>query len=226
MRHWKRWVGAVIALPIVLTALFLLSAGIGSSIPRNGDWVEPNDGVQIMVGDNGIHTEIVMPLVTPEKDWRADFPASDLADPSRPYTHVALSWGEREVFLNTPSWADLKLSTAFVAAIGGEPLIHAAHYVNPAPQDDNRPVWVTHAQYARLVSTIEKQLPPREVRQTYPGYDSYDAFYDAHGSYHLGKTCNQWTSDTLAAAGIETGTWTPLAGGVMKWVPHLPQGET
>jgi len=29
-------------------------------------------------------------------------------------------------------------------------------------------------------------------------------------------------ADALAAAGVEMGQWTPLAGGVMKWIP---QGE-
>ncbi|MCB2083351.1 MAG: DUF2459 domain-containing protein, partial [Sphingomonadaceae bacterium] len=52
------------------------------------------------------------------------------------------------------------------------------------------------------------------------GYADYDVFYDAPGTYHLGNTCNQWTSDMLAEAGIKTGWWTPFPGGVMKWVPE------
>ena len=213
-----RWVGGIFAVPAITTVLFLLSAWIGSSIPRNSDWVEPTDGVEIMLGDNGIHTEIVMPLVTPVKDWRGTFPAGDLPAPDRPYTHVAVSWGEREVFLNTPTWADLKVSTAIGAAIGGDGLLHAAHYVRPAPGPSNRPFRITEQQYARLVAEIEAQLVPRGEREVYPGYASYDVFYDASGTYHLGNSCNQWTSDMLAKAGVKTGWWTPLPGGVMKWV--------
>ena len=40
-------------------------------------------------------------------------------------------------------------------------------------------------------------------------------------TYTAIQTCNQWTSDVLAGAGIRTGWWTPFAGGVMKWVPKL-----
>ncbi|TMM50483.1 DUF2459 domain-containing protein [Qipengyuania marisflavi] len=202
-----------------LVAGFFVATWVGSSVSRNTAWVEPAEGVEIMVGTNGIHTELVLPLVTPIKDWRADFPASDILDPARAYTHVAVSWGEREVFLNTPTWSDLKLSTAVGAAIGGDGLLHVAHYVRPAPGPENRPLMLTEPQYARLVAAIEAQVLPPAQRIRHRGYASWDVFYDAPGRYHLGNTCNQWTSDTLAAAGVRIGSWTPLPGGVMKWIP-------
>ena len=218
-RRAVRIAGWVLGALIIVTLLFLLSAWIGSSIPRNSDWSEPEDGIEIMVGDNGIHTEIVMPLVSNIKDWRETFPASDLPRPYRPYTHVAVSWGEREVFLNTPTWADLSIPTAVNAATGGDGLIHAAHYVRPAPSTTNRPLRLTEEQYTRLVEAIEAQVPSPGAREVYPGYASYDVFYDAPGTYHLGNTCNQWTGDTLSLAGVKIGHWTPLPGGVMKWIP-------
>lgn len=101
-RRIATWIAGALA---ALVLAVLLSAWIGSSIPRNSGWTEPAEGVDIMVGDNGVHTELVLPLVTPQKDWRATFPSSDLPVPGAPYTHVAVSWGEREVFLNTPTWS-------------------------------------------------------------------------------------------------------------------------
>lgn len=202
---------------------FLLTAWIGSSIPRNSDWREPSAGaegaVEIMVGTNGVHTELVLPLVTPVKDWRRDFPVTDLPASAAPYTHVAVSWGEREVFLNTPSWAELRPATAIKALIGSDALLHVAHYVRPAPSADNRPLRLSSDQYTGLVRRIEQAIPPAERRRKYPGYAEWDVFYDARGRYDWRRTCNQWTSDTLAAAGVKTGWWTPMAGGVMKWVP-------
>ena len=52
------------------------------------------------------------------------------------------------------------------------------------------------------------------------GYGRQDVFYEAPGHYTARNTCNQWTSDRLAEAGVRTGWWTPFAGGVMKWVPE------
>lgn len=208
----------------LFASLFLLAAWIGSSIPRNRDWREAPadaaDTVEIMVGDNGVHTEIVLPLVTPIKDWRGTFPVTDIPASGRDYTHIAVSWGEREVFLNTPTWADLRPGTAFGAMVGGEALLHVAHYVRPAPGPANRPLRLTSAQYARLVAQIERAAPSSARRIRHRGYADWDVFYDAPGVYDWRRTCNQWTSDTLAAAGVQIGWWTPLSGGVMKWIPE------
>ena len=219
MKRAAKWFAWALAIPATLLTLFLLSAWIGSAIPRNSGWIEPDRGVEIMIETNGVHTAIVMPLVSPQKDWRPDFPTADLGAPYRPYTHVSVSWGEREVFLNTPTWGDITLSTIAGAVVSGDSLLHVAHYVRPAPGADLRPLLVTETQYARLVAAIEREVIPPQERETYPGYFDNDVFYDAPGTYHLGNTCNQWTSDTLALAGIRIGLWTPLAGGVMRWIP-------
>ena len=212
---------AILAWIVLALGLFALAGWIGSAIPRNPDWQEPADGITIMVETNGIHTALVLPLVTPQKDWRADFPASDLGAPDQPYTHVSVSWGQRDVFLDTPTWWDLRPRTVWHAALGSNALLHVAHYVRPAPATDIRPLRLRPQEYARLVAAIEAQILPSARRRTYPGYFAQDAFYDTGGSYHAGNTCNQWTSDMLARAGVKTGLWTPLSGGVMKWVPGV-----
>lgn len=218
IRKAALWLGRILAGLAAICALFFLSAWIGSSIPRNSDWEEPESGVTIMLETNGIHTGIVMPLVTPQKDWRNDFPRGDLIAAARDYTHVSVSFGEREVFLNTPRLRDIKISTAIVAATGGDGLLHIAHYVRPAPSEDFRTLTISEDEYAKLVAAIEVQLPPKQGREVYPGYAFHDVFYDTQQTYHLGNTCNQWSSDLLAEAGIKTGWWTPMAGGLMKWV--------
>lgn len=217
-----RIAGKALAWLALAVGLFMASAWIGSAIPRNAGWTEPERGIPVMIETNGIHTAIVMPLVSPIKDWRADFPAADLPPEAahRPYTHVSVSWGEREVFLNTPTWADLSLPTAVNAATGGDGLLHVAHYVRPTPSESARVLRLRPAEYTRLVRRIERQVRPPARREVYPGYEDWDVFYDAPGTYHLGNTCNQWTSDTLAAAGVRTGWWTPFTGGVMKWVEN------
>ena len=219
-RRLIKALGAALAGIVLAFLLFALAGWVGSSLPRNADWQEPEQGIEIMVGTNGVHTELVLPLVTAQKDWRFDFPAADLAVPRHDATHVAISWGEREVFLNTPTWWDLSPVTVLrIVGVGGEGLLHVAHYVRPAPSGDNRPLTLTPAQYARLVAAIERSLP-QGARTRYDGYGPHDVFYEAPGEYTPANTCNQWTSDTLAVAGVRTGLWTPFAGGVMKWVPE------
>jgi uncharacterized protein (TIGR02117 family) len=225
LKRWRVWLAGAACAPLLLLAAFLLAAWIGSSLPRNTDWSEPADGITIMVETNGIHTGIVMPVSSRVKDWRETFPTAGLprADGQYP-THIAIGWGEKEVFLKTPTWNDLSISTALrIVFRGGDGLLRVAHYVRPAPSPYHRPIRLSEAEYARLVARIEEALPPAPAgtaRSVYTSYEPNAVHYDATGHYTLGNTCNQWVGDTLAFAGIEMGRWTPLAGGVMKWIPE------
>ena len=214
-----RWPLRLLAALLLAVALYLLAAWIGSSIPRNGDWREPRGGgVLIAVETNGVHTALVLPLTNAAKDWREDFPLSDVLRPDRPYTHVSISWGEREVFLNTPTWWDLSpLTVLNILTIGGDGLEHVSFYVRPQASDTLRPIRISDSQYKRLVSSIEAHLPRHRPMVKHKGYGASDVFYDVGGLYTAVNTCNQWTSNRLADAGVRTGRWTPLGAGVMKW---------
>ncbi len=210
-----------VLLGIVLAVLlFPLLGWIGSSIPRNGTTPEVEDGVTIMVETNGTHTGIVMPVVTDQKDWRETFPSAMIRPDGRIPTHIAVGWGEREVFLDVPTWGDLKASTAMrIAIFGGDPIMRVSHYVRPAPSDNHRPVTISREAYARMVAAIEQSLPPADgPREVLRGTNPLDAYYPATGTYTLANTCNSWVGDVLAEGGIQMGWWTPFAGGVMKWI--------
>ena len=145
VRRLIRWTGRAALGLFGLLVAYCLAAWIGSSIPRNADWHEPAandpDAVPIMVETNGVHTALVLPLVTPERDWRPIFPDSDVAAPGPGYTHIAISWGEKQVFLDTPTWWDLRPWTVLrIVGIGGDGVLHVAHYIRPAPADDIRPL--------------------------------------------------------------------------------------
>ena len=224
MKKAIRIARAALAMLATIVIGYPVAAWVGSSIPRNDDWSQPADGVDIMVETNGTHTGIVMPVVTPEKDWTETFPSAAKPIPGgqRP-THISIGYGEREVFLHVPTWGDLKPTTALrIATMGGESLVRVSHYVRPMPGDRHRPIRISRDQYARLVRSIEAQLPdvdPAE-REILQGTFAGDAYYEALGDYTLGNTCNTWIGNRLAEAGIPTGAWTPLAGGVMKWIPE------
>lgn len=223
MRRLARLGLGLLAMLGIVVVGYLLAAWIGSSIPQNSDWEEPADGIDIMVETNGVHTGIVVPIVSAEKDWSETFPtAAAVRRYGEPVTHLAIGWGEREVFLNVPTWGDLSPLTALrIATVGGDSVIRVSSYVRPAPDENYRPVRLTRAQYGRLVAAIERALPPLragEVRQVLRGSYADDAYYAARGTYTMVNNCNSWVGDTLAEAGIPMGTWTPMAGGVMKWV--------
>lgn len=214
-----RWLWRLAVSLALAIGAYMLAGWTGSSLPRNGSWQEPVQGdVTIGVETNGVHTALVLPLVTPAKDWRESFPLSDIRRPDRPYTHIAISWGERAVFLDTPTWWDLSARTVLrVLTVGGDGLAHIAFYVRPTASAELKPIRLRAGEYRRLVASIEKHLAVGQPLRAYPGYGAADVFYDAPGRYTALNTCNQWTSNRLADAGVRTGLWSPMAGGVMKW---------
>ena len=219
--------GSLIGALALLVAGFFLSAWAGSSIPRNSGWSETETGIPIMVESNGVHTGIVMPVVTPVKDWRETFPstAEPMKGGMRP-THVSVGWGDREVYRTVATWSDLKPRTALrIVTRGGPAVMRVATYYRPASGPNHRWLILREEEYARLVAAVETRLPPiadPKDRISLTSFDPQARIYDSTGRYTPFYTCNQWVADALAAAGVEMGQWTPTASGVMKWIP---QGE-
>lgn len=192
---------------------------LGGAIPSNGTWAPPERGITLFVESNGVHTGIVMPKVAAGVDLRGAFPPGDLADPRyAAHDHVSVGWGERDFYLETPTWADLKLSTVVAAAIGSDrTLLHVDHVPAPGPGAGLRRVVVRPAEYRRLVAFVRASLIPGGARHR--GYYAYDAFYAARGRYSVAHTCNAWIGDALRFAGVRVGRWTPFPATVMWWFP-------
>ena len=210
---------------LLLLAIYPIAGWIGSAIPRGSGDDEQRGDVTIMVETNGTHTGIVVPLSNAVKDWRETFPSASQPrreDGQHP-THLAIGWGEREVFLQVAEWNDLEPATAArIVLEGGEAVMRVSHYVRPRPSASYRPIEISAENYARLVARIEAALPalaPGAKRPILRSTYDADAYYPALGTYTLAQTCNSWVGDTLAAGGIEMGLWTPFAGGVTKWIP-------
>jgi uncharacterized protein (TIGR02117 family) len=205
------------------TAALLLAyptAGVvGGLIPSNPAWTAPERGVTHYVESNGIHVGIVMPKVAAGVDWRGVFPASDLRDPRYArFDHVSIGWGERDFYVGTPTWSDLKLSTVVAAATGStRTLVHVDHVPRPAPDGEIRRLVVRPAEYRRLAAYVRASMVPggEQVR----GYYRYDAFYAARGRYSAVHTCNAWIGDALRFAGVRVGAWTPFPHAVLRWFP-------
>jgi uncharacterized protein (TIGR02117 family) len=222
----KRYRWAMAALSPVL--LYLVAAFVGSLIPVNGEWVQPAKGVTIYVVDNGYHTGLILPAAAQGIDLSMIFRPTDLPDPEDAGDYLIFGWGDREFYLNTPTWADLKPQTALAAFIGSkEALLHVDHITRPEEAYGPRPIRLTDAQYRRLVMTILRATKRGEDGRpvAIPGYGSRDVFYPAYGRYHVFQTCNNWTRDVLAAAGVRVGLWTPFSGGVMRWFSQTAHPE-
>lgn len=207
------WFGSLVALPLAYFAL----GTIGGSIPANTAWRAPAAGVTVYVESNGVHTGIVVPKVAAGIDWRRLLRGDALADPRfAGYDHVAIGWGERAFYLETPTWSDIRPLTVLRAAFGSDrTVMHVEHLPRPRTGADVRAVTLRPDEYRRLVMFLRRGFadPAAHVR----GYNRNDAFYDARGRYSAIHTCNSWTGEALRSAGARIGWWTPFPWSVMAW---------
>ena len=212
--RWILWCAAAV---FGLVASYAVAGLIGGSIASNRSWRAPAEGVHIFVESNGVHTGIIVPKVAAGVDWRGVARAENLRDPRYgAFDHLSFGWGEKSFYLETPTWADVKLRTVVGAAFGStRTLMHVEHLPVPRAGDGAREIVVTPAQYRRLAAYIRASF--RDGGARYWGYAGYDAFYDANGRYDAVRTCNSWTGDALRFAGVRVGAWTPFPVTVMGW---------
>jgi uncharacterized protein (TIGR02117 family) len=210
---------ALLAIPLAYFALLLL-LGL---FPANAGWREAEEGVVVFVNTNGVHTGIGMPLHNEIMDWRPYVPAAHLRRP-RHGNYIIVGYGNRDFYLNTPSWAELSLSTATKAAFGvGSTLLHVDHVQDPREGSEQRALTLSAEEYRRLVAFVRPRFRLDGQGRTIPvlgrGYQDNDMFYQAHGGYSAWLTCNEWTGRALRAAGVRMGVWTPVEQSVMWRLP-------
>ncbi len=219
MKSWFKHIGLAFA---ALSATYFVAALIGSLLPANNGWQAPPEGesVTIHIVSNGYHTGLLLPASADGIDLSLTFRPTDLPDPDLAGNFLLFGWGDRDFYLETETWADVKPGTAVTALFGsGQSLLHVDHVQAVAELPGAKPIRVSRAEYRKLVADISSfaTLGPDGYPIRQPGYGSLDVFYEAKGRYSLFTTCNVWTSDRLAAAGVKAGAWTPFSGGAMWW---------
>ncbi len=203
-----------------MLAVYLIAAVVLSYIPVNSDFVEcEQDCVEIYLKTNGVHTDIVLPLQNDYKDWNTIVHPADTRSGMPKATLVAIGWGDRGFYLNTPEWADLTFETAFNAAFYlGTSIMHVTFYERLGESATCKKIRISKDSYQLIVQHIEQSFNTDENGSTTlikdAGYSSNDAFYEAYGTYGLFFTCNTWTNSVLKEGGLKACVWTPFDKGI------------
>jgi uncharacterized protein (TIGR02117 family) len=158
----KRWLcraALLLAALLGIYAAFLL-AGF---IPINRGYRLPpaDDRVRIFIRSNEIHTDVVMPAVHEGLgiDWRELFPPEHFDGDVGPAAYVAVGWGNRRFFVETPTWADLKIGSVIGALFWpSESVLHVEYLLRAAPGPHMREVFVSREQYGELVGFIRSSI--------------------------------------------------------------------
>jgi len=176
--------------------------------------------VNAYVHSNGVHTDFVFPLRAQGVDWALAFPAGHFRQIPADAAFVAIGWGDRDFYLNTPRWQDLTAGRALQALSGsGRSLMHVTYLRQADLQGGAHALPLSAQQYASLVKYVDVALVRSSSGQgmNVPGqhHEADDAFYEAKGSYSLFTTCNVWVGRGLRQAGVKVSPWTPLASQVV-----------
>ena len=221
---WPKRLALILLAPI---ALYLVAALVGSLVPLNRDWQEPDTGPTVWLVSNGVHLDIAFPVTAQGLDWRTDFPPQDYADPQwANASHVMIGAGDRGVYTTAKDWTDLTPGIAARALVAGEPVMHV-QFVPPPADFAVAEIRLRPDEYRRLFQSVRASFALGEGRpQRLPvdGYFASDAFYQGRGSFNALRTCNQWVADRLRLAGVETSLWSPFVQG-LEWRYREPSED-
>ncbi len=222
------WILKLILGIVVFLLLWIIAAFIFPRIKINKDFVscQGNDCVTMYVRSNGMHTDVVFPVQDKERDWRNLFPIDQYEGVDSSFTYIAIGWGDKGFYLDTPTWADLKVSTALKATVGASgSAMHIVYLPSPPSTvgEYGKQLHISREQYRKMLDYIDAAFVKNGQGQVilipHPDYDINDHYYEAKGSYSIFKTCNVWTSKCLKTGGITNGIWAPTAASVMLGLP-------
>lgn len=212
----SKWVGRAVAALVFIPGLYLIAALVGSLIPVNRGWTEPEKGTTVYLIANGVHTDIIMPVKAEGLDWRPLIPPGQFANGDvSPW--VAFGAGDERVYLNTPTWWDLTPRTLWSALVGGRRVMHVSYV--PGINVEVSEIRLRPEEYRRLWAAIRADLElnanGKPDRIAHHGYGPDDAFYRAAGKASAVNTCNNWVAGKLRLAGVETSLWPPFEQGLL-----------
>ena len=223
-RRVGRLVWRLVVLLLVLGALWGVLALVLSRIPVNDDWKPAENGVEVWVLSNGVHTDFIVPARTQAVDWSQTVPREAFEEVGVDFQYVEIGWGDRGFYLEVPDWEHLTVRVAVAATLGLDgSAVHVTWLRWPPKEEESlRRLVLTEPQYRDLrdflLASFARDASGRAIPIAHPGYTKQDRFFESTGSYNLVRTCNAWTGEGLRKTGVKTGLWTPFAGDVLRFL--------
>ena len=213
LRILKKIALALLILPGVYLLMMVVLSYLGTSPPPTNC----DDRASLYVSTNDIHLYLILP-----KEQVAPTLRADLNIPAHA-SYVSFGWGDKDFYLNTPTWDDMTLGKTLKALFLNSPsLVQVAHYTGKS--DRWRALRLCPAQMkalnAFLENAFERQAAGRLLEVPAEKYGANTRFYEAKGSYSAFYTCNNWVNSALKNADVKTSIWSPLDFGVLH---HLPK---
>lgn len=204
-----KWVLYFLLIPLgYIVVSLILSAITIDRIASNEDLNKT-----IYLSTNGVHLDIVL--------LKKDIDVSLLSDLKHNSSdnYLAFGWGDEDFYINTPTWGDLTLGTAFNAMfLNSTTLMHVTRY--GSARADWVKIEISETALQKLTTYLSNSFETNEngskIMLKDKGYSFIDDFYKATGNYSCLKTCNTWVNQGLKESGLKSCFWTPFDFGLMN----------
>lgn len=197
-----------------LVGLYLAAAFTVPLIPSKGRSGAGMADRLVYVASNGVHVDLVLPCASIPQTLLHQLRVSEGV------RYLAFGWGDKGFYLDTPTWAELKLSTAVRAMLIKSPTaMHVTDYRKIA--DNWMPLSLRKDQFTDLLAYLQDgfqvDIDGQVIEIEGVGYTADDRFFEANGSYHAFTTCNAWANRGLKRAGVRTAIWSPHDRGMLRY---------
>lgn len=174
----------------------------------------------VCINNDGMHTNIVLPVKNKIIDWNQFINISMIGkNRTDNYKYLTFGWGDRDFYIQTPTFAELNIVTAFKALFLPTPSTILVQGFSHIPQNrETKCVKVTKTDYLQLTQFIQNTFEFNSQNQPIIIADGHlfsSGFYAAKGSYSILRTCNNWTAEALRKANVDTPLWAGLSSSVM-----------
>ena len=212
---------------IIANLCFATLLAIGYLTPRNwGNYSQTNCTIPIYISNQGIHTEIIVPVENEYFNWNQYLPLTEIGrDTNFEYKYLSFGWGDRAFMLETPTSTGINPVIAFKALFLPTPSTLQVKGYRVLPRNiETKCVKISGGNYLRMINFIKNSFQldaaGNKIKISY-GYHNNDSFYEAKGSYSILRTCNDWTAEALQQAEVNTPLWSTLSSSIMF---HLNSG--
>ena len=128
-------------------------------IPVRAEKTDDAKTIELYILTNGVHTDLVVPVKSKYIDWSSKLPFENTKGQKTDFDYISFGWGDKGFYLDTPTWAELKFSTAFKAAFWlSDSAMHCTYYKQMKVGDDCKKMMLTEKQYQHLIHFIDSKF--------------------------------------------------------------------
>jgi uncharacterized protein (TIGR02117 family) len=202
-----RGVALVVALYLILSLVLPLVPGTRAALPSG-------DAVRIGLLAGPIHYDFLVPL-TPGVRQRFAFAVAGgvpVDDPAAEW--LILGHGGRAFYTTVGTYADVTAG-ALWKGVTGDTSVMRLDVAGPVRQDIGiRWLSLSPEQLDAFVDAVLADFAEPRQRLPGPGLGDSDVFFPGADRSDILRTCNAWVGETLRAAGVRFGLWTPATWSV------------